>query len=131
MVRNPEIPKLRLLAVALATMLLALMAACSPTDSGVEGHITAGPNCPVVRVDVPCPDRPFQGTLTVLAADGRTRVAMVSADAAGYYRLNLAPGTYVLHPVSPAILPRAADVTIVVRRHEFTVQDIVYDTGIR
>jgi hypothetical protein len=84
-----------------------------------------------MQADVPCPDQPYPGILTILAANGRTKVGEVTADASGYYRVALAPGTYIIHPESPGILPSAADVTAIILPHEFTRQDIVYDTGIR
>jgi len=114
--------------VVLLAILLA--AACVPSDSGIEGYITAGPACPVVQVGVPCPDRPYAGTLAITTANGLT-VARVTADSSGYYSAALAPGTYTIHPESPGILPRGNAVTVVVLPHQFTRQDVLYDTGIR
>jgi hypothetical protein len=110
---------------------LVLLAACSPVDSGIEGNITAGPACPVVREDLPCPDQPYAGTLTIVRKNGEIKVGAVTADTAGYYRVTLAPGTYIIHPESPGVLPRGTDVQVVVLPHQFIRQDIVYDTGIR
>jgi len=112
-------------------IVLVLGAACSATTSGIEGIITAGPACPVTQAGVPCPDPPYPGTLTILAENGQTRVATVTADDSGYYKVLLEPGTYIIHPESPGILPRAGDVVVVVLPDRFTPQDIVYDTGIR
>jgi hypothetical protein len=110
---------------------LVLAAACTPTDSGIEGYVTAGPACPVMQENVPCPDQPYAGTLTILAGNGRIKVGDVTADASGYYTVALAPGTYIVHPESPGPLPRGPEVVVVVIAGRFTRQDIVYDTGIR
>ncbi|HEY5984254.1 MAG TPA: hypothetical protein VIU38_12365 [Anaerolineales bacterium] len=115
----------------LVAALLVFTACAPPADSGIQGHISAGPTCPVVRVDVPCPDQPYAGTLTILAEKTGFRIAQVTADATGYYRVSLAPGTYVVQPESPGVMPRGTDITVVVLPHSFTTQDIVYDTGIR
>ena len=117
--------------LSMTVLALLLPAACSPNDSGIEGHITAGPACPVMQVDVPCPDQPYAGTLTILTVYGRIKIGEVAADASGYYRASLAPGTYILHPESPGILPSSPELTVTILPHTFTRQDIVYDTGIR
>ena len=108
-----------------------LVAACSPINSGIEGRITAGPACPVMQADVPCPDQPYAGSLSILAQDGRKAVATVTADATGYYRVAVRPGTYIIHPESPGVLPSGEDIVVVVQSNQYTHQDIVYDTGIR
>lgn len=120
-----------------ALLAVMLMAACGgspdvPVDSGIEGHITIGPNCPVIREGVPCPDTPYEAELSILDGSGR-EVASVRTDAAGSYRLALAPGAYRVVPQSPPGLPlprgEAVNVTVVAGR--FTTLDITYDSGIR
>lgn len=113
------------------SLLLVSAAACTPIDSGVEGWITAGPACPVMQVGVPCPDQPYAGTLSFLTEYGRLPAGRVTAGADGYYRISLAPGTYIVHPESPGALPAGSELVVAVRPHEFTRQDLVYDTGIR
>jgi hypothetical protein len=122
----------RLLAL---TLLIFLLAACAPsqaavTDSGIEGQVTIGPTCPVVRLDQRCPDKPYQATLTVLDPAGK-KVTQVLTDANGLYRLALAPGDYILHPESPGVMPSAQDVPFNVVAGRFTKLDIAYDSGIR
>lgn len=97
---------------------------------GIEGQAVAGPTCPVERIDRPCPDRPYQATVTVSDRAGRF-VTRFQTDADGRFRVPLAPGTYRLEPESPGILPRAAELTVTVREGQFTTVLIKYDTGIR
>lgn len=103
----------------------------TPVDSGIEGNVTLGPTCPVVQVNNPCPDKPYQATLTILKATSRDKVIQFATNANGNFRVALAPGEYILHPESPSIMPHAADVPFTVTDHEFTHLDVVYDSGIR
>ncbi|MBI2758521.1 MAG: hypothetical protein HYX49_07560 [Chloroflexi bacterium] len=103
----------------------------TPTDSGVEGNVTIGPLCPVVQVNNPCPDKPYQATLTILTTTTRRKVIQFKTDANGYFRVALAPGEYILRPESPNVMPRAAEILFTVTDHQFTRVDVVYDSGIR
>ncbi len=117
------------------------MTACSPNgpisptptlSSGIEGTVTEGPMCPgpVPVGNNPCPDQPYQATITILNMENK-QVAQVQSDAQGNFKVELAPGTYVLHPISGKPLPRAADQTVVVSAGQFTPVSIVFDTGMR
>lgn len=118
-------------------LLLLLAAACSPfplltpTDSGIEGHVTIGPMCPVMQIGNPCPDKPYQAPLTVLTTTSGHKVIQFQTDGNGYFRVALAPGEYILRPQSPNVMPRAADIPFTVDAHQFTRVDVVYDSGIR
>ena len=116
-------------------LLILLLATCSvhqpkATDSGVQGQVTIGPMCPAVQVGQPCPDQPYQATLTVNTPGGE-RIARVHADTNGYFKVKLGAGTYILHPESPNVMPYAADQTFTVQSGQFTQLDIHYDSGIR
>ena len=115
-------------------LLVLFLSACIPTseplDSGIEGLVTIGPMCPVVQEDVPCPDQPYLAILTILTMDGK-EIAQFQTDESGRFRVELAPGEYVLRPDSPNGLPFAADVVFRVNEHEFTRLEISYDSGIR
>jgi hypothetical protein len=108
--------------------------ACSqtsqPLDSGIEGLVTIGPMCPVMQEDVPCPDQPYQATLTVLTVNGE-KITQFQTDENGRFRVELAAGDYILHPESPNGLPFAADMPFKVNEHKFTQLEIIYDSGIR
>jgi len=112
-----------------------LLASCSPVvatsvDSGIQGQVSLGPLCPVEQVGVPCPDRPYPAILSVWTPGGR-RVVRFSTDAGGAFRVALSPGSYILHPESPGIMPHAADVPFTVFPDRFTQLTIQYDSGIR
>ncbi|HEY9152652.1 MAG TPA: carboxypeptidase-like regulatory domain-containing protein [Anaerolineales bacterium] len=114
-----------------------LITACSPilaptpTDSGINGQVTIGPTCPVVRINNPCPDKPYQATLTILTSDGQHKVMQFQTDANGNFQVALSPGNYVLHPEAPNVMPHARDTSFMVEAHQFTRLDVVYDSGIR
>ena len=101
-----------------------------PLDSGVEGSVTIGPLCPVVQENVPCPDQPYQAELTIMTESGR-KVIRFQADEQGVFKVELAPGNYILHPESPNGLPYAADIPFTVEEHQFTQLEVSYDSGIR
>jgi hypothetical protein len=117
------------------SMLAVLLTACLPTplptDSGVEGRVTIGPTCPVMQINDPCPDRPYQATLTVLSGSSHLRVIQFQTDANGYFRVALSPGEYIMHPESPNIMPHATDENFTVQQHEFAQVNVSYDSGIR
>lgn len=100
--------------------------------SGVRGVVTIGPMCPVMRIDQPCPDRPYRTVLVVRDPAGR-EVARVESSDAGAYALALPPGSYVMAPQSPgeARLPRASSEPFVVSASTWVTLDVAYDSGIR
>ena len=111
-------------------LLTACLGTPQPSDSGIEGAVTIGPMCPVMQENVPCPDQPYQATLTVLSTSGK-KIAQFQTDEKGHFRFNLASGAYILHPESPNVMPSAADIPFTVDEHEFTLLEISYDSGIR
>ena len=72
-----------------------------PGGTGIEGHVLAGPTCPVVRPNDPaCADRPLAGvTLIVLTAAG-TEAARTTTDANGYF--GSSPAARPVHASSPS-----------------------------
>jgi hypothetical protein len=115
-------------------ILILLIATCSAqpvsADSGVEGQVFIGPTCPVVQVGQECPDQPYQATLAVNNSNGR-EIVKVLTDEAGRFKILLDPGTYILHPESPNVMPFAAEQIVVVGAGKFTQITIHYDSGIR
>ena len=116
-------------------ILILLLATCSikPTstaDSGVEGQVWIGPNCPVAQPGQDCPDKPYQATITINNSDGRM-VAQIQTNVMGYFKTPLEPGEYVLHPESPNMMPYAGEQNFVVEAGKFTKVTVNYDSGIR
>jgi hypothetical protein len=122
--------KLRLIAGVLMLLLAACSAQPTPTDSGVEGKVLIGPNCPVVQEGQECPDKPFQAAITINGSDHRM-VAQVQTDAEGRFKIPLEPGEYILHPESPNVMPYATEQTFEVEAGKFTQVTVNYDSGIR
>jgi hypothetical protein len=112
------------------------LAGCSPSppqlNSGIEGRVFIGPTCPVVIEGMDCADKPYQATLTVLALSG-DKVTRFGTDEDGHFRVNLAPGEYVMHPESPDDmgLPYGAEQAFTVEEGQFTQLLVMYDSGIR
>ncbi len=105
----------------------------TPTStSGIIGNVTEGPMCPgpVPIGNNPCPDQPYQATFTILNA-GNVQVAQIQSDANGYFKIELPPGTYTLHPLMTSIYPRAGDLTVVFNPGEYIQVTIQFDTGMR
>ena len=100
--------------------------------SGVEGRVLIGPNCPIMTDDNPCPDQPFEASLTVTGSDGRV-VARARSNAEGNFRIPLSPGNYVLVPEAPNPLgpPFAEPIPFRVSEETWTQLTVRYDSGIR
>jgi hypothetical protein len=127
----------RQLSLFAVILLFVILAACAPQtpvtlDSGIQGQVSIGPTCPVVREGLDCADKPYLATLTVLTSNGK-RVTQFQTAADGKFRLPLAPGEYILHPETPQgkPLPRAAEQPFTVVAGSFTELTVSYDSGIR
>ncbi len=124
--------RLRCGLLVLSFLLSACAAIAPPSDSGVVGQVTIGPMCPVIRVGVPCPDRPFQASLTVTDPSGRVE-ARGQSDADGAFRIPLRPGEYVLQgaPLNGGGMPFARPVPFRVEAGVWTRLTVAFDSGIR
>ena len=102
-----------------------------PTEgTGAYGLVSAGPTCPVQRVDEPCPARPVDAEIEAQGADGKTK-ATTHTDSTGHYTLRLEPGSYMLVAVTGNVFPRCPPVALVVTGEAPAQVDISCDTGIR
>jgi len=98
---------------------------------GIMGQVTIGPNCPgPVRADEPCPDQPYQATITIFDENGE-QVNQVQTRVDGVFTILLPPGTYTLHPETSAAYPRAEDLEVLVEASKLIEVQITYDSGIR
>ena len=100
------------------------------SESGVRGTISAGPTCPVERVDEPCPPQPLAVHLLAIDTSGTTVAETDSADD-GSYAMALPPGRYTLRVDTGATFPTCPDTEVSVVDGERTLADIDCDTGIR
>ena len=92
--------------------------------------MSAGPTCPVERVDSPCPPRPLSAEID--AQDGSGHLATTTRSGSdGRYTLALPPGTYTLTVASPGPFPRCPTPTATVVAGKLATLDIACDTGIR
>ena len=122
---------------ALPLGLVSVLAACGgvrvhagTTPVGVlRGHVTAGPTCPVERIDHPCPPR--RVVATVRARIGARVIASTQSTVDGSYRLELPSGSYTLSAATGALLPRCLSNNVDVVAGTTTELDITCDTGIR
>jgi len=102
-------------------------------QSGIEGLVTIGPQCPVLEEGVPCPDRPYQAEIAVREESSGRVVATFTSDGDGQFRVDLPPGRYVLDPGEPLLVdePRAEKMTISVETGRYTKVTVRFDSGIR
>jgi hypothetical protein len=128
--------------VAAGTLLLASCGEQEPagdatpaTDSGVAGSVHLGPQCPVETVDDPCDDKPA-ANVTVTVSEQTPGEAYVAGkvvaqgktDADGDFRIDVAPGEYV---VTAAAGMSCELMDARVDKGEYAAVDVPCDTGIR
>jgi hypothetical protein len=116
--------------VAMLATTQATSPGAAPLDSGVRGKVLYGPTCPVERPGERCV-RPYEATLRIRQRATHKLVATVRSADDGRFRVRLAPGRYVIVPVSGRPYPQASPQRVRVRRHEFTRVTIRFDSGIR
>ena len=101
-------------------------------SSGIEGTVTEGPMCPrpVPFGNNPCPDKPYQVTIAVIDTN-KKQIVQISTDRDGYFKIQLPPGMYTLHPEPGKPYPIASNQTVLVEDGQYTQVNFIYDTGIR
>jgi hypothetical protein len=102
-------------------------ASAPPQPSGLYGLVMRGPVTPVCQVGVPC-DEPAANVTFLLVRNGKSH--RVRTNAAGRYRIRLAPGRYVIARTNwgpGSIKPASA----LVPYGRFARVNIFIDTGIR
>ena len=106
-----------------------------PLYSGVEGTVTLGPTCPVMRIppDPACADKPYSTNIQIIAVGSpkSSPFATVQSDENGNYKIMLPPGQYTLEPASGSVKPRCETKNVVVVASEIIKVDLSCDTGIR
>jgi hypothetical protein len=124
----------RLLAASTTVSLLTACggAVASPAPPGtVQGTVTAGPRCPVERIDRPCPPAPVRdGDVRLLRGDG-SAAAETHTDTAGAFQLTAEPGTYTVIATNTGGLRTQASRTVTLTAGRTEHVDLQVDTGIR
>jgi hypothetical protein len=118
-------------------LLVALSLACGSSDllgpeslQGIDGMVLLGPQCPVMSLENPCPDLPYQAWITVRRTTGGV-VTRVRSGEDGHFRVGLRPGQYVLDPESGDPFPVATEQEATVVEGVYTDVVVSFDTGIR
>ena len=102
----------------------------------LQGHVNIGPLTPVERAGVPTATVPPQvyaaRQLVLYKEDGTTEISRIKLNDQGDYRVELAPGTYVLGLVRSGIdRTRELPATVTITSGATTTVDVSIDTGIR
>lgn len=102
----------------------------------VRGQVLLGPVCPVERTppDPACAPKPYKTTIDVWSTVTGSAYKPVPTNAAGEFRLSLAPGSYGLKVsahTNASLYPRCGEVAIVVVAKQSQNVTVNCDTGIR
>jgi hypothetical protein len=97
------------------------------TGNGIRGTVTAGPSCPVQRIDEPCPDKPVRHAK--VTARGTTTKS-TQTDPKGSFSMSLPPGTYDVSAETSSVASCELE-RVTVYRNVYTQVPISCDTGIR
>jgi hypothetical protein len=113
---------------------LLILASCAraagSSDSGIEGRVLLGPQCPVVSEESPCPDKPVSADVVVMNREGQ-EIARGRSGVDGRFRIPLEPGDYVVQALVTTRAMFAKPVDVTVSPGEFVRVDVLLDTGIR
>ena len=102
--------------------------------SGVKGTAILGPACPIERTspDTSCADHAYVGKLQLMDQTGSKVLNAFSTAKDGTYRLEAAPGTYVIRsPLIVNVFPSCSSGTIVIKAHAYTTMRVTCDSGVR
>src|SRR5919106_4749124 len=118
----------------LSVLAMLLLASCARAggaiDSGIEGRVLLGPQCPVVTEGSPCPDKPVSAEVVAMRLEDR-KTFSVQSGSDGRFRLPLPPGEYEVQGLVTAGAMFAKPVNVTVPPGEFIHVDVPLDTGIR
>jgi len=104
-------------------------------QSGVTGEVHLGPQCPVEREGVPCPDEPAAASVVTVSRQlpgesyaGGEVVARTTTDVDGNFRIAVEPGEYVV-TADAGMSCELMDARVTA--DTYSKVDIPCDTGIR
>jgi len=101
--------------------------------SGVQGTVVEGPVHPVERPGVPNV-QPLPGATIIAQTPGGQEVARARTDKAGFFKMELAPGTYRivgLRPNPDDVRPGPEPIAVTVKPGQFVDLKIRFETFIR
>jgi Carboxypeptidase regulatory-like domain len=123
----------RIMVVIIAALATACGQAGDPggSSSGIAGKVIAYPACPVFVETSPCPEKRVETSVSIEASDGE--VVQVQTESDGTFRVDLAPGRYLLAARAPAsdphLVPRPATATV--RAGRYARVTVILDTRLR
>ena len=129
-----------LLAVLLGLLSLAggaqAGAGAQPPSAGtgtLAGRVIRWPTSPVQGPGLPPAAAPAPGVKLVIYGPGRQEIATVLTDAAGHFRLNLPPGSYLIEmaPEKGRGFSKDLPATVIITQGQETRLNVRIDTGIR
>jgi hypothetical protein len=99
----------------------------------LTGLVTRWPTSPVQGPGLPPAAAPAPGVKLVIYGPGRQEIATVLTDAAGHYRVNLPPGSYLIEMALEKGRGFSKDLpaTVTITQGQETRLNIRIDTGIR
>jgi len=103
-------------------------------NTGINGHATAGPVCPVEKnpPDPSCAPRPVAGAHVVAIDASGSQVSETMTDETGAFGFDLAPGDYTIQgDAAPGLMGGPGQVQVTVVAGTRSTVDLAYDTGIR
>lgn len=122
--------KIKLYLIGLVLLMVGCTSSPMPITSGIEGQVFIGPICPVMQVGKPCPDQPYQATLSVVRSNGQ-KVVRFQTEANGTFHQALAPGDYILRAESSSVMAYAKEQPFSVQPNLYTRLIVQFDSGIR
>ena len=98
--------------------------------SGICGSISIGPVTPVSKINVKN-EKPYRATVIVYDKKTLKKITQFSSNNAGYLRIFIKPGTYILKPIQGAVYPKSNSIVVEVKKDKLSYVFIKYDSGIR
>jgi len=123
--------------LALPPLMVLLMSGCGSTavasqqKGTVTGTVTAGPTCPVERIDHPCPLRAVPGADVRLVDSKGSTVADTHSDGTEAFLMAAVPGTYTLTATNSGAYRSQTSRTVTLTAGGTQRVDLQLDTGIR
>ncbi len=97
---------------------------------GIAGQVIEGPTTPVCRPNTAC-TRPYaDATVLMLDRKNDTSVGATVTNTSGNFLVTVPPGVYLVH-VLVVDFPRCNEVQATVGQNNFTLVQVICDTGIR